>query len=571
MKKQRIVVIDSGEGSSYHRCVLPSKYLQGQIVKIEGNDVELDFVTVLLDIKNKTVKEEMLQNGDVIWFNWLVTNNVTDFGKWKVSKNIKFLYSIDDYWNFPENHPYIERIRNQKNKVLQLAFEADVVVASTKKLGELLTYFNNNISYSPNFLPIGEGQFVSDKKESDKLRIGLLGSSSHVPDYKLLKGAINRIGNNKELCKKIEFHICGYTSILSEIKNMFEKKKNIKLVLHEPVDVNNYMSLYNEIDVILIPLENNVYNECKSAIKLAECLASNTIPIGSELYDGKELTGYCKATTPLEYENWLSYLVNKENYNNTLNTIKEANSKDNDFKGRIESLKSVFETLLNNKFEQFPEDVKIHGITYNDGQITEFENYKNNVKTLAEKSWRFEMNPIIDIVTNSTQENGYLGVVSYKFRKKTGLTKKILNRILLENKYQEYDFINLSRSYWNNGRDFLKFTEECHPGITELMKEVVEKVGLTWDVKTETTNYSNFFILKTELYKDFVNNYCIPALEYMESDDKFMANATYDVGLSKELLKENTELEHYPMIPFIMEKLILFYTKDKQLKVLNLI
>ena len=203
--------------------------------------------------------------------------------------------------------------------------------------------------------------------------------------------------------------------------------------------------------------------------------------------------------------------------------------------------------------------------------INEFENYKNNVKTLAEKSWRFEMNCIIDIVSNTTQKDGYLGVVSYKFREKTGLTKKILNRILLENKYQEYDFINLSRSYWNSGSDFLKFTEECHPGITELMKEVVEKVGLTWDVKTETTNYSNFFILKTELYKDFINNYCIPALEYMESDDRFMVNATYDVGLSKELLKEHTELEHYPMIPFIMERLILFYISSKQFKTLNLI
>ena len=114
-------------------------------------------------------------------------------------------------------------------------------------------------------------------------------------------------------------------------------------------------------------------------------------------------------------------------------------------------------------------------------------------------------------------------------------------------------------------------TEEDFKQITELMKEVVEKVGLTWDVKTETTNYSNFFILKTELYKDFVNNYCIPALEYMESDDRFIVNFTYDVGLSKELLKEHTELEHYPMIPFIMERLILFYISSKQFKTLNLI
>jgi hypothetical protein len=35
-------------------------------------------------------------------------------------------------------------------------------------------------------------------------------------------------------------------------------------------DVNSYMRLYNEIDVALIPLEQNLFNTCKSELKMIE-------------------------------------------------------------------------------------------------------------------------------------------------------------------------------------------------------------------------------------------------------------------------------------------------------------
>ena len=573
MKKQRIVIIYSEDvACDFHRMLLPSKYLQGTTVNINGEDVELDFVSIKLDINEKFIKEEMLQNGDIVWFHWLVANGVADFGTWKASKNIKILYSIDDYWYYSENHPYLHKLKNMKDRVLQFVFEADVVLTSTERLGQHLLKFNPFVSYNPNFLP--NDLFTPNKTKSDKLRIGLVGSSSHLPDYKLLKGAINRIAKNKELCNNIEFHIYGYTNTLLEIKQMFEKKKNISLIVHEPISLDNYMELYNNLDIIFTPLEDNEYNYCKSALKISECLISDTIMVGSKLYDGKELTGYCKAETPLEYENWLIYLSNRENYNKTLQYLKEAN-KSHDFEGRVDSLKAMFKVLISSDFNYFPKDINIYGITYDSNQVTEYKQY-HNIPT--EKQWRFEYGAMLAIRETEEYKNynneDYVSFLSWKFPQKTGLTKKILGGILSENNYKNYDIILPSRKYWKNSDEYLQFSYKTHPKLKELLEKVLNNLGKSTDIpKNVNYTYSNFWIMKKEHLEEYFDKWLIPSLNYMENEiwDEVNVDANYNFGVSKEELMKNTKLEFYNYPVFILERLFIFFMYEKQLKVLNLL
>ena len=573
MKKQRVVVIYSKDnGSDEHRLLLPSRYLNGKTILLNEEEVELNFVYIELDINNKLVIEEMLQDGDILWFNWMIANHNVDIATWKASKNIKFLYSIDDYWHFSENHPYLDRIQNQWKNVIQFLTEADIVITSTERLGQHILPYNPLVSYSPNFLP--QDYFKLNKTENNKLRVGLVGLSSHLPDYRLLKGAINRIAKNKELCNKIEFHIYGYTNVFAEIKEMFEKKKNITLYTHEPMLPNEYMELYNNIDVILIPLENTEYNFCKSSLKLAECHISDTIPVGSKLYDAKELNAYCKAETPLEYENWLIYLSDKENYKKTLEYLKKANE-NNNFEERIENLKTVFNVLCRNNFKSELDDVKIFGITYDPNQITQYIHYDNShIKTLEQKSWRFEYNPIIDIVSNKIDNyEGYLGVFSWKFPQKSGLTKKLLQKILVENNYKNYDFINLSRNYWKSSKEYLNFSYEKHPKLKEILIKVLNNLNIEYSENLPTCSYSNFFLMETKLWKEYVNNWIIPSLNYMENEiwNEVNVDANYTSGVNKEKLLQYSGMEFYNYVTFTLERLILFYVKEKQLKVLNLL
>jgi hypothetical protein len=55
----------------------------------------------------------------------------------------------------------------------------------------------------------------------------------------------------------------------------------------------------------------------------------------------------------------------------------------------------------------------------------------------------------------------------------------------------------------------------------------------------------------------------------MENDPEYFEDAKYFAGLIPEKLKDATELDHYTYHTFVLERLILFYLKNK--KVLNLI
>ena len=58
---------------------------------------------------------------------------------------------------------------------------------------------------------------------------------------------------------------------------------------------------------------------------------------------------------------------------------------------------------------------KIYSIVYDINQCSEYERYDNShIKTIEDKSYLFEYNPIIDITSKQIEEE-YLGIFSYKF------------------------------------------------------------------------------------------------------------------------------------------------------------
>lgn len=165
----------------------------------------------------------------------------------------------------------------------------------------------------------------------------------------------------------------------------------------------------------------------------------------------------------------------------------------------------------------------------------------------------------------------YIGVFSHKFGAKTGIYPKMLWKILEGKEYQKYDFINLAPQYWKTGREYLEFSENQHPGLLERLKELCQIVNLKYVENPNVINFSNFYIMKKEMFNDYVNNYITPAIEYMENHrDRFFIDAQYKGGLPAEELEKYTGLSYYPIITFVLERLILMYLENKNLKVLNI-
>ena len=231
----------------------------------------------------------------------------------------------------------------------------------------------------------------------------------------------------------------------------------------------------------------------------------------------------------------------------------------------------VFEQIMNNDYSTKLKNTNIWSIVYKDDQISEYNRYKNDTK---EKAWRFEYAPMIDILDNKCNElseEDYIGVFSWKFPQKTGLTKEVLAKVLNTLEPDNYDFIGLSRSYWNKAEEYLKFSYEHHPKLEGLLNKVLEKLGVVNKDNLSVYVYSNYFLLKKKYYKEYVNNWVKPSLEILENElwEEVNVDADYTSGLNKEDLKKYTGLDFYNYVTFVLERLIVYFIANKQIKAIN--
>lgn len=214
------------------------------------------------------------------------------------------------------------------------------------------------------------------------------------------------------------------------------------------------------------------------------------------------------------------------------------------------------------------DSLKIYSIVYNSAQIVEYNTYFNSINTIEKKSYLFEYNVLIDIINNFNIDDEYLGIFSHKFPFKSGLFKKKLYWLLKNN--PNFDIYGLCPQKLRE--QYLDFSETVHPGFKELFYPLCEDLGLKVK-EPKNIIYSNFVIMKTSIYKNYVNNIIKPAIYLLETKYKDLAwkDSNYK-GLPKNQLKLYTELDYYPMIPFVLERLIsIFIDNNNNFKFKQLI
>lgn len=563
----KVLAVDRKDPNFFHRFKYPFDKIKG--TEFNEYNFEVDY---------KEYSETILdgiENYDVFAYHWDISLSIQKLAEIQ-SKRVKILYSLDDFWEFSPNHPYFNNEAVNvytANRVKQHILNADAIMVTTERLAIQTMKYADNVAIIPNFLDTKD--YKLNKTKSDKLRVGIIGSISHVPDWEMLKGAIGRFAKNKKIAENVEFVICGYTAnnpSWDKVKSLFTVKKNLTVSIYDSLPATDYMQLYNYLDVCLMPLEYTEFNLCKSALKLMECAISKTLPVGSALYSSKELKGIIVAESPLQYEQTIEKLLDKDYYNQILNYVTDLNLKDADVEKRLENTKATLVAVAKEDLSLKLDNVLIKTITYDDNQVSEYETYNNShIRTKEQKSYLFEYNPIIDVVNNLSPDTEYLGVFSWKFPTKTGFSKNILYKSLNHYKYKEYDILNISKSYWKDTKEYLYFSYKYHPKLEELIKKLL--IHLDKDIYPDDQHYvySNFFLMKTDLWKDYIENWIKPAIEFMDNDPEYFEDAKYITGLSSEKLKELTGLDYYTYHTFVLERLILFYVTNKQLKNLNLI
>ncbi len=311
MNKIRILALVSVNGSKYHRVTIPLDLLPKD--KYE--------VTYL---NERFFLEHIVKDYDYLYIHWIQQTNPVYLSIWKEKYGFKIIQDIDDYWQLPNSHHLKEKLEKSKPQLFNQLILADLVLCSTPFLLEKCLQYNVNCKLRENYIPIGYHQFQPELrlvKPNEKIKVGICGSISHLSDWLSIKNPLKRILNDKFITDNYEFIIAGYADDNQSSKEMWDKVVNlftsklIKPTIIKHLPVNEYINLYNHLDVLLAPLEHNEFNYSKSALKLLESSVKSTIVISNDIYKQKGFVDYL-CTNEYSYYEWLRKLTDRNLLNN---------------------------------------------------------------------------------------------------------------------------------------------------------------------------------------------------------------------------------------------------------------
>ncbi len=282
------------------------------------------------------------------------------------SLGIIVIADIDDYWLPTKEHPIHQLIIENKihTKIVENLKVVDYVTTTTELFANEIRKFNKNVLVLPNAIDPKEPQFNEPTLNSEKIRVGWLGGSSHLHDLKLLDGMVNKL---QPLQDKLQYYVCGfdvrgtvteinketgqqtqrpikpqetvwvryeeiftnnYKIISPEYKTFLEKfqegdypaiqKENYVRVWTRPVD--SYARNYAKFDISLAPIKNHMFNRMKSQLKVIEAgfykkalIASNvgpyTIDLKHALNQGKFTDGNALLVNESNnHSDWAKYI-----------------------------------------------------------------------------------------------------------------------------------------------------------------------------------------------------------------------------------------------------------------------
>lgn len=269
---------------------------------------------------------------------------------------------LDDYWLPTKEHPaHAIVMKNGIHKGIQESLKlAQYVTTTTEIFKKEIEKFNKNVFVIPNCIDPNEEQFNEKTTESDVLRFGWLGGSSHLHDIQLLSG-ISTLDSVKD---KFGFVLCGFdtrgsvteigpdgTEKIRDIKPLetvwydYEKivtnkfkhvKEDHKEFLHKFINeeysgddqsykrvwtlpVTSYAKNYSKFDVSLAPIKDHIFNKMKSQLKVIEAgfykkpiIASNygpyTIDLKHSLDKGNFVDGNALLVDPKRPRDWAKFM-----------------------------------------------------------------------------------------------------------------------------------------------------------------------------------------------------------------------------------------------------------------------
>lgn len=313
MNKINILAFITNNGVSYHRIQKPLKKLE----QLYGNEFSVVYVNPTT-VKLEDLPDLRFNKFDFIHFNTIIglkdDSKVLPYLEACLLKGAKIILDIDDHFDFGRSVLVRKEIADRYSENIPEAISAsDYITTTTESYKNILLKLNKNVTVFPNFVDKDDPQYLSNKapnklnKNGEKIiRVGLTGSVMHKFDVRVLYG-LSLLLKKKGFLNRVQFVLCGfhtnkycqdYEKILTSDYRIVSREYRHKLedlsILNiefngEPykrvgwLSIDEYMRVYNEIDILLAPLEDTKFNEAKSQIKYLEAGWMNTLFIGSDV------------------------------------------------------------------------------------------------------------------------------------------------------------------------------------------------------------------------------------------------------------------------------------------------
>ena len=185
------------------------------------------------------------------------------------------LFELDDYLpGVPMKSVHRQHFApNDMNRHLRRALgNVDRLVVSTDRLGEALNHLNGDVRIAKNCLdPLWWRGLSSRRRRSAKPRVGWAGGSSHTGDLETIADVV------RELADEVEWVFFGMCP---------EKLRPYISEFHSGVPIAQYPAKLAslDLDLALAPVEQNLFNECKSNLRLLEYGICGFPVIASDVY-----------------------------------------------------------------------------------------------------------------------------------------------------------------------------------------------------------------------------------------------------------------------------------------------
>ena len=183
----------------------------------------------------------------------------------------------------------------------------------------------------------------------------------------------------------------------------------------------------------------------------------------------------------------------------------------------------------------------------------------------------FENEVIRNIIPHETSDK--VGVCSWALRQKVGNGVPMRQPFTREVIEWDYDVLSLGRE--QKEHNMLSMMETWHPGAREILGKIWSAIGKTLPKEPKHPIYSNHFMARTDIYKEYVKDFLIPAMDVMENDPELKKRCHEDSQYYRLIrnphyaarIKEALGMDYVPLHTFLLERCFSCWINDRKLKI----